>query len=74
MYLYRLLKEGIMQIFVCVIMQGVQEKVILLTGSQSDCVIKQMQIKFAFHADMTRKSRVANESKSKFYLYESFCV
>lgn len=55
-------------------MQGVQEKVIILTGSQSDCVIKQMQIKFAFHADMTRKSRVANESKSKFYLYESFCV
>lgn len=33
-----------------------------------------LQIKFAFHADMTRKSRVADESKSKFYLYESFCV
>lgn len=46
MYLYRLLKEGIMQIFVCVIMQGVQEKVILLTGSQSDCVIKQMHFHF----------------------------
>lgn len=65
-----------MQIFVCVIMQGVQEKVILLTGSQSvkANAFSFLQIKFAFHADMTRKSRVADESKSKCYLYESFCV
>lgn len=63
-----------MQIFVCVIMQGVQEKVILLTGSQSDFAFSFLQFKFAFHADMTRKSRVADESKSKCYLYESFCV
>lgn len=47
MYFYRLLKEGIIHIFVCVIMQGVQEKVILLTGSQSDCVIKQMHFRFS---------------------------